>query len=292
MDIKSVAIHDGAFHGDDVFSIAFLKLIYPDIQVIRTRDIELFKSADIRVDVGGKYDHKTGDYDHHQKGYSEKRKNGVPYSGFGLIWKHFGSLLVNEQVLRYLDEKLVQFIDAEDCGIKLYQKNKILPYTIYDVIETMNPFDAKDKGDFDAQFFKAVEFATDLLKKEIERADATCYARERLLDLLKERKNKEYLILDEKIMWYEPAVKDTDLKFVIAKNSSRGWGATAIPKVWGSYDPRLAFPKSWAGLTGSELEKASGVKGALFCHLGRGFVATETKEEAIKMVEIALRKLK
>jgi uncharacterized UPF0160 family protein len=290
MEIKSVAIHDGAFHGDDVFSIAFLKMLYPHIKVIRTRDAELFKSVDIRVDVGGKYNHKTGDYDHHQKGYSQKRKNGIPYSGFGLIWKHFGKLLVKDWVWKYLDERLVQFIDAEDCGVELYKNSKIIPYTVYDMVDSMNPINVNNKSDFEAPFIRAVDLVSDLLKREIDRANSVSDARDKLLNLLKGRKNKQYIVLDGKIMWYEPAIKDTNLKFIIDKNSSRkDWGATAIPKVEGSYNPRVAFPKSWAGLTNNELEKVSGVKGALFCHLGRGFVATKTKEAAIEMVKIALK---
>jgi len=88
--MKIIAVHNGEFHTDDVFAVAILKLIYPNLIAIRTRDKDKLKEVDARVDVGFKYDPSSGDYDHHQKEGAGKRKNGVPYASAGLIWKHFG----------------------------------------------------------------------------------------------------------------------------------------------------------------------------------------------------------
>ena len=65
--IVKIATHNGRFHSDEVFAIAILKKFYSNIEIIRTRDKKLLSQADIRVDVGGRYDSKTGDFDHHQK---------------------------------------------------------------------------------------------------------------------------------------------------------------------------------------------------------------------------------
>ena len=42
--------------------------LFPEIKVIRSRDADVLKDVDARVDVGKKHDHSTLDYDHHQQG--------------------------------------------------------------------------------------------------------------------------------------------------------------------------------------------------------------------------------
>ncbi|MBJ7331701.1 MAG: MYG1 family protein, partial [Solirubrobacteraceae bacterium] len=73
-----VATHDGSFHADDVFAIAALRLRHPDLEVVRTRDSDAHAAADLRVDVGMRFDPEAGDFDHHQKGGAGTRENGVP----------------------------------------------------------------------------------------------------------------------------------------------------------------------------------------------------------------------
>ena len=93
--LSTVAVHDGTFHADDVFALAILKLVEPKIKIIRTREVDILKKVDIRVDVGRTYNPKTGDFDHHQKEFTNKRPNNIPYASAGLIWQHFGKTLTN-----------------------------------------------------------------------------------------------------------------------------------------------------------------------------------------------------
>ena len=86
-----VATHDGKFHADDVFATALLKHLYPDVEIIRSRDPKILATADLRYDVGGKYYANTYDFDHHQAGFNTARPNGILYSSFGLLWHHLGS---------------------------------------------------------------------------------------------------------------------------------------------------------------------------------------------------------
>src|SRR3989344_4003440 len=154
---NTIATHDGNFHADDVFAIAILKMIYPDVVVVRTRDNALMEKADLRVDVGFKYDPSTGDFDHHQAGGAGKRANGIEYAACGLIWKHFGQLLVAERIQQRIDFKLIQFIDAEDLGAVIYDE-KIPPTTMADVIMMFNPLWNEQSPNPDAHFLEAVEF--------------------------------------------------------------------------------------------------------------------------------------
>ncbi|MFQ9697590.1 MAG: MYG1 family protein, partial [Zhenhengia sp.] len=78
-----MAVHNGVFHADEVFGVALMETIEPDLQVIRTRDEAVIAECDIVADVGG------GKYDHHQ---ADKvlREDGIPYCAFGLLWRDYG----------------------------------------------------------------------------------------------------------------------------------------------------------------------------------------------------------
>ena len=127
--VITVGTHNGEFHADEIFALSILKKIYSNMKIIRTRDREKLKRMDFRVDVGNKYNSKTNDYDHHQKEFDLKRKNGIPYASAGLVWKHFGEKLVNSrEAFDYIDGKLIQPIDAEDNGFNLADYNFVFPW--------------------------------------------------------------------------------------------------------------------------------------------------------------------
>lgn len=62
-----------------------------------------------------------GEFDHHQKNRNGQRKNGIYYSSIGLLWKKFGKEYLKdlrikniEKVYEYMDNELIQYIDATD----------------------------------------------------------------------------------------------------------------------------------------------------------------------------------
>ena len=59
--------HDGRFHADEIFALAVLNLIFPDLEIVRSRDENVYKNADIIVDVGHVYDPDNLIFDHHQR---------------------------------------------------------------------------------------------------------------------------------------------------------------------------------------------------------------------------------
>ena len=122
---KKLITHNGSFHADDLFACATLILVMEienmDYEIVRTRDMESIKNADYVFDVGGIYDADTNRYDHHQRGGAGARINGIPYSSFGLIWKHFGLKLCggNMDAWQIIDEGIASPIDAGDNGIDI-----------------------------------------------------------------------------------------------------------------------------------------------------------------------------
>jgi len=130
-----IATHNGPFHADDVFGVAILQLIHPNATIVRTRDPDELAKADIRLDVGKKYDPETGDFDHHQQEGAGARKNGIPYASSGLIWKHYGMQLVESQeAFDHIDEKIIQPMDASDIGVDTYEVKSVGPYTVSAII--------------------------------------------------------------------------------------------------------------------------------------------------------------
>lgn len=290
MEKTLIATHDGSFHADEVFAVATLRLIYPDAEVIRTRDEEVLERVNIRVDVGRKYNSQTNDFDHHQLDFNEKRENEIPYASAGLIWKHYGPKITSQEVLDILDEKLFQYVDSIDSGITPFTVDIAKPFDVCDIIDAFNPswpnysIEATNDG-----FNNAVELASSIIKREISQVEGKLKARDTLRDIIKNNKNKDFLVLEEYIPWKKSVVGKTDLKYVIYKGTlNKNWSSSAVTDKPGSFKSVKPFPKEWAGLEGKELEEMTGVKGAIFCHKALFLCVADSKEGAIKLTELAL----
>ena len=80
-----VFTHPAPHHGDDIFAVAMLDMLYDGVNIMRTRNLKLMDENPnaLRIDVGGVYDPEKGRFDHHQRNfnmthsvkYVESRKN-------------------------------------------------------------------------------------------------------------------------------------------------------------------------------------------------------------------------
>ena len=60
-----------------------------------------------------------------------------------------------------------------------------------------------------------------------------------------------------------------------------------------NYDSnRVSLPESWAGHREAELERISGIQGAIFSARGGWFAVARTKEAVLAMAKLALQKAK
>lgn len=284
-----IAVHDGAFHADDVFAIAILKLIYPKSKIIRTRDEKKLEKADLRVDVGRKYNPEKGDFDHHQKEFTKTRKNNIPYASAGLIWKTFGNALVTSpEAFEYIDKELIQPIDARDNGLN-FSIGEISPYTIQKVVETFYPDWKSKKPNYDRAFYNAISFAKDLLKKEIGIANGLKQEKEFIEKMIKDT-SKNYLIFEnEPPNWKDILLDYPKFKYVIYRSANGNWDSKACRIRKDSFEVRKLFPKEWADLTNEKLAEITQVKDAIFCHKMLFIAVTKSKEGAIKLTELALK---
>ncbi|MEN7982051.1 MAG: MYG1 family protein [Nanoarchaeota archaeon] len=287
--MKIIATHDGRFHTDELFAIAILRLIYPNIRVIRTRDEAKFSKTNYRIDLGKKYNPKTGDFDHHQLDFKLKRKNNIPYASAGLVWKHFGKKLANfEKGFNYIDEKIIQPIDALDSGVQIVSKEVIPNYCIGEIINSFTPnWDNKNK-DYDKAFFEALNFVTDLLRREIDYANSIEEIEKIIKNSIKNSIGK-ICILEKQVPWQDYIINNTNKLFVIFRAEEGHWYVWSVREELRNFENRKDLPKKWGGLSGKELQKITGVKDAIFCHKNLFTVNAKSKEGAIKLAKLALK---
>ena len=288
-----VATHPGNFHADDVFAVAVLGLAAGPLEIVRTRDAAALAAADARVDVGGKSDPATGDFDHHQKGGAGERPNGVRYASFGLVWKQYGAQLAGSpEAAASIDERLVQGVDANDTGQELTQPliADVRPMTVSGVIGAMNPAwdEPLTESEEDERFAEAVAFATGILERMIAGAAGFQRARRLVLDAIAAASDPRIVELPSNLPWRETVVANSADALFVMYPKSDGWGLQAVPKVAGAFANRRSFPEPWRGLSGAELCETTGVGDAIFCHTAGFYASAESREGVLELARRAL----
>lgn len=289
-----IATHDGSFHADDVFAVAALRRVDPAAEVVRTRDPEALAACDARVDVGLRSDADAGDFDHHQRGGAGERPNGIPYASFGLVWREHGMPLCagSERVAAEVDERLVQGIDALDTGITLTRSEVagIRPATVSDVVGALNPAWDEPSGTevLDADFAAAVEWAGQVLDRQIALAGSRDRARALVVEAIGRAGDPRLVELDRRMPWFEPVVREAPEALFVVFPKRDGWGLQAVPRELGAFANRRDLPAAWAGLTGADLAAVTGVPDAVFCHPKRFVAAAGSREGVLALVARAL----
>ena len=126
---KTVVTHNGLFHADEGFGVAFLSLLLgSEMQVVRTRNPQEIEDAYVALDVGGVYDNDGLRYDHHQREFTEVHEGtSVKLAACGLIWRHFGSVVITklhpeldvdqvQTLWQSVDETICRPVDMQDNG--------------------------------------------------------------------------------------------------------------------------------------------------------------------------------
>ena len=289
----TVAVHDGSFHPDDVFAVAILSLyIQKPIRVIRTREQEILNTCDYVCDVGGEYNPTKNRFDHHQVGYDEKRNNGIVYSSAGLVWKEFGEKVAGSpEIARRIDKKIMQGIDAIDNGIELYRNNfeSVFEYTFGNYISSLNPtYTEKNKNSLKI-FLYAVREAKKVLMREMQCMQDNLSTEKIVRGFYDRAEDKRIIVLDDDYPW-ESVISEYPEPLFVVRPVAGGerWNVKRVPLEASGFKNRLDLPESWAGKKDAELQKASGVSDALFCHRSRFIAGAKSKEGAIALAKIAI----
>lgn len=288
-----ICTHNGPFHADDVLACAILKKVFPQASVLRSRHEVAIEGSFICFDVGAEYDPGRHRYDHHQVGGAGARDNGVKYSSAGLIWKHFGPMLVHADVASRVDQKLIQSVDAIDNGQRLFEGGVqafegVESNTFSKLIHDLNPV-WDEPQEFDAAFERAVELATLVLDRAIAEARSSLKAEAQVKAAIAESKNE--IVQLRRFMPWEPDMFPADKKFVVFPDPNDTWMVQCIPpssKPEDRFKQRLPLPENLAGLRGNQLIEATGVVDAVFVHNGRFIGGARTFEGAMQLAKLAL----
>ncbi|AFN82745.1 putative MYG1-like protein [Encephalitozoon romaleae SJ-2008] len=292
--------HDERFHYDEVLASCVLLRIYPDAEIMRTRDNAIIEQGDIVYDVGGVFNPATRRFDHHQRTFSEtfSSKYNVKLSSSGLIFKYFHKQLLSlygiedtcgiyNMVVDKIYSEFFLYADAIDNGQDIY--GEIRPRTMADLVGLFNT-DTPDEGLENRGFYKVLEIVSTDLDNYMKRIKIWVNNYEHVEKKARET-NGPILVLDKHyttdLILEIESQNGKDFKFMVFPHRN-AYRVIAIPKRRGSFETKNPLKKEWRGLVNEELVRASGIEGCIFVHSSGFMGINSTFENALKMCEESL----
>lgn len=314
--------HNGLFHADDVFATALLSLMCETYEVVRGGEENLpADSSDwIIFDIGG------GELDHHTPECREANgthpNTNVPYAACGLVWKKYHREILEAEncpreyigtVYSRIENSLVLGIDASDNGYNSVkdvadgmgnlsdeQRKELLAaarigFSVSEMIQDFNPSWQSNRS-YDDAFAEAVDFARTIILNRMDSIIDAMDGRNYILQHI-DYSTDHLLILEQFAPWQGVIASESrhnpkarDLWYVISPALRGGWNLQCVLE---NQDDRTSYrhplPESWYGLRDRELQEASGVGNAKFCHPG-GFIAgADSQEGALELAQAAMK---
>jgi uncharacterized UPF0160 family protein len=302
MTIAHLVTHSGGFHADELLSSVILTRLFPQAELLRTRDKAWITPNEDRIiyDVGGDFDAEAQIFDHHQRP-NPLREDGLPYSSFGLIWAQYGrdylaAMDVPDKDIDAIhgsfDRGFVLPVDLVDNGaVNTSEAGPLFSgMTLPVLLESLKTvFDDREQGADDRAFMTALPVARAFVEAQIRRKAAKLRAEDMVMAAIEDA--GEGRILDLPMgMPFRAGVEKASADHLLFVVHPRGedWTLTTIRVGDDTFDNRADLPAAWAGLTDGALETASGVAGAKFCHNGRFIAVASSREAILKMAEIAV----
>ncbi len=302
MTITHLVTHSGGFHADELLSSVVLTRLFPQAELLRSRDRQWVTQGDHKIifDVGGAYNSKAQIFDHHQRP-GPLREDGQPFSSFGLIWAHFGRAYLAamevpaddvEAIHAKFDTKFVLPIDLLDNGaMEPSVAGPLSILTLPALLASLKPVfdDTSPTADNDA-FFAALPIARSFVEAKIRNLAAKARAKGIVLEAIAQAGTSPILELPMG-MPYRSVLDQAEADHMLFVIHPRGddWTLNGIKLSNDTFDQRADLPAAWAGLTDTALEEVSGVKGAKFCHNARFIAVASTREAILELAEIAVQ---
>ena len=289
-DKATFLTHCGTMHADEVFATAFLSFLF-DVKLARVKEItDEDRKRDVII-----YDIGYGKFDHHQED-GRVRENGIKYAAFGLLFDYYGKQFLEglgvedvDTVKKAIEQDFIIGLDAIDNGVFPSIDAPYKVKTTSDLIKLFNP-SYKSGQEENEQFLKAVSLAQVILSLEIERIIGKEKAKAKVIEEIN-KQTGPILILDEYMPYEEVLLQQEnakDILFVMFPSNRGGYAVNTVPQDLTHKEDRLLFPKTWAGKTGIELVKETGVEGSNFCHVNRFLVTAKDKDSAYKLANLAI----
>ena len=271
--LKTIVVHSGVFHADDVFTVAYVQMLRRYFGLGLLKVIRTFKVADFMTIENGYLvaDIGKGDFDHHFPDAEKKRRaDGVPHAAFGLVVKEFHDGFLTEEEYKILDKKLIEPTD--------YHDNSGNGNTLSFAISIFNKnWDDEDPNN-DPKFFEAVDVASTILEKFIGNVRSFAKAQ----DIAKQQVIEGNAIYMDKYAPVNEFFADDPKVLYIGSPSLRGTYQILTVK-----DPcgvaKKLFPERIRGI--SYPDGVYDQDGLSFCHPS-GFMASfKDKETAKRYIE-------
>ncbi len=299
--MKKLITHSGGFHADDVLAYAILKEALTKggeaWTLERSREPAVIETGDIVFDVGEIYDPATNRYDHHQKDRAGARENGVMYASAGLVWKHFGKeLCENETVWEGVDRSIICEIDSVDNGQNFigdlaFKDTSYVSLGMHIANFSPTLFEEESAEELLRRFEEASEFARGILKRMIHASAALEVAFARATEVYVHAEDKRLLVLDENYArptWRRLGGYPEPIYVVYPNGDGTSWRIEAVPVDATHLESRKLLPESWRGLKNEELAAACGASDALFCHPSGFLMGVTSRESAIELAKKSL----
>lgn len=302
MTITHLVTHSGGFHADELLSSVILTRLFPDAQLVRTREKAWITPDASRIiyDVGGDFDVAAKIFDHHQRP-NPLRTDGQPYSSFGLIWAQYGRDYLRamdvpaqdiEPIFKSFDGDFVLPIDLVDNGaVNTSVAGPLFAgLTLPVLLESLKPaFDNNQEGAEDLAFAAALPVARAFVEAQISRKAAKYRAEATVMRAIAAAGTSRVLELPMGMPFRAGVEKaGADQLLFVAHPRGSDWALTTIRRGDDTFDNRADLPAAWAGLTDAALEAVCGVAGAKFCHNGRFIAVASSREAALKMADLAV----
>ena len=281
------ATHSGKFHADDVLAWALIKeFLDSHATLIRTRDEERIKKADIVFDVGGIFDEETMRFDHHQSSYQG------PFSSAGMVlhWLKAQNH-ISESLFLMLKSSMVDYVDDVDNGRTLPNPKAPCFAQFVDVMGS----GCSSLEEFDTAFHKAAQLAQYYVQSTQKKLIIQEQNKGVVLSEMKRAKEEKrnYLLFSQYVPWKHPYFQadgeNHPTEFVIFPNLQQRWQVVAIPPQKNSFAQKKSLPQEWSGLRDEELCTIVGLPGCIFCHKNLFiaiFDSLETSLSALKKWDV------
>lgn len=260
-----LTVHDGTFHADDVASVALASRLFggsDKVNIIRTRDPKRFRG--LLMDVG------EGPLDHHGSAYSVG-SNGIPESSLSKLYNIIRNKITpNEAAQAYFRQNVIDPVSKLDNGIALRRGENSLFNWVPGF--NRNYSEKKDLTSQDERFKRAVRIAEQILDREIQNslADAKTVG---LKNAILQKATNNAVVEVPAGLDMSKELAGTNAKFILTRYSDGTYKLKCVPKSKRNlYSKKVPFPESWSGLRDKELQQASGIRDAMFCH-SNGFLA-------------------
>ncbi|WP_394198715.1 MYG1 family protein [Litoreibacter albidus] len=305
MTVTQLVTHSGGFHADELMSSVILTQLFPQADLLRTRDAELLTPAARRIiyDVGRDFDAEAQIFDHHQRP-NPLREDGQPFSSFGLIWAHYGRAYLAamgvpeanvDAIHTSFDTKFVLPIDLLDNGaMEPSVAGPLSILTLPSLLGSLKPvFDDPSPTADDDAFHAALPIARSFIEAFVQNLAAKYRAQDLVMNAIADAGDSAILELPMG-MPYRSALEKAEADHILFVVNPRGgdWTLNGIKLSNDTFEQRADLPAAWAGLTDAALEDASGVKGAKFCHNARFIAVADTRDAILEMAKIAVEEAK